>query len=983
MKINTITPYLFTKKQTENNVLKNKSTPVCATNPTGLLQSQFNDHLVSFCGDRVEKTLSSFYRRNDFRMPKTVEKYVREMEDRDALTPLEAQQVAFAKLASDDIKTVQDVKNAYPNEPLFENLVDIENTKATRGILNTYRTNKDLLKLMDKSILKDKQDLTVYLVKKFFLEAKTIDEVNQDLEKDFDEDFKADFKRKNPNSKYIHSGTLESFGIKLPDDNYLTSLRYTRDGYADYMGAKIQKAQIDFWNSLSYEQRTEKAKRLVQGAERFWGKLTKDELMEMLAADDPQEAMLKEYRRFERARKKIMRAEGIEPEQEKPERVKVGSNELRNNELFKMWASNNLQNYLNTLSEADKDTLHLMRMRNLVARWKNMSAAERTDYIDRMKKGGEASRYAMIEAWNNCKDIIMDLSTHLKEYNVYKPTDVLYSSKEFSEFQSRIMSDFWDSHPEYAQKLGDSIRTAAYKIELAIKNGTFNALKEEINRNKNQRIRDIEDMKKAKVVVEEKPKEPQFNSKQEEFKYYHTKQYPKCSALPKNFWNDYYNVALDGLEDDWLDCYIKYYKNEPLNEDEKYLLKCGQNFVKYNTEKIERALEAALADALYTATGAAEVFAMECNDIVAATNNLERGQSFTLQSDSDGKVYEINAKNKKKSLNPNRINYLYEQFKQDLSKDEIDDIITYNFLSVKSGAKNFDKTTIEDAYSNDFGLRTYIESYGKSANILFSDKTAYPVDVKMVFASKFYANMPEKIRESALVTHPLTNQPVYADMFAIMRAKEMFGKRFTFLPKDILDGYFREIGVAIRTEMLSGFSIKDFVQRVCKKRQHSYERGTIAVVPKNAILDDNTKLRMLAYEQALADVLYDSTKCNDVYNMSFEVMCDKLELFGLTKKFPLSEPTPAQTNDGKAVALDPKKPINFAKIDKKYKEYLAEIKDWQESQKNKETKDYQDLLYALNPEEGNATKDYEVAKRIIGYFKEANGLRIYETPINE
>ena len=980
MKINSITPYLLTQKSKKED---KHSASISQTNPNTQyeLRSQFNDYLVSF-GERVEKTLSSFYRRNDFRMPKTVEEYVRNMEDRDALTPLEAQQVAFAKLASEDVKTVEDIKKAYPNEPLFKNLVDIEDTKATRGILNTYRTNKDLLKLMDKGILKDKQDLTVYLVKKFYLEAKTIDEVNEDLEKDFDEDFKADFRRKNPDSKYIHSGTLDSFGIKLPDDDYLTSLRYTRDGYADYMGAKIQKAQIDFWNSLSYEQRTDRAKRLVQSAERFWAKLTKDEVMEMLAADDPQEAMLKEYKRLERARKKTMKEQGVEPEPEKPERIKVGSNELRNNDLFKMWASNNLQRYLDTLSEADKDTLHLMRMRNQVARWKNMTPAERTDYIDRMKKGGEASRYAMIEAWNNCQDIIMDLSAHLKKYNVYKPADVLYSSKEFSEFQSRIMTEFWDSHPEYAQKLGDSIKAAAYKIELAIKKGTFNALKEEINRNKNQRIRDIEAKKKSQVLIEEKPKELHFNSKQEEFKYYHTKQYPKCSALPINFWNDYYNVALDGLDDDWLDCYIKYYKNEPLNEDEKYLLKCGQSFVKYNTQRFERALEAALADALYTATGAAEVYAMDCRDIISAANKLERGESFTLKSDENGKIYEINAKNKKKSLNPNRVNYLYEQFKQDLSQDEIDDIITYNFLSAKSGAKNFDKKTIEEAYSNDFGLRNYIDGYGRSANILFSDKTAYPVDVKMVFASKFYANMSEQLRESALVTHPTTKQPVYADMFAIMRAKELFGKRFTFLPKDILDGYFREIGVAIRTEMLSGFSMADFVQRVCKKRQHSYERGTIAVVPKSAILDDNTKLKMLAYEQALADVLYESTLCDDVYNMSFEVMCDKLELFGLTKKFPLNEPTPAQTNDGKAVALDPKRPISFAKIERKYKEYMAEIKDWQVSQKDGEPKDYQDLLYILNPEADNATKDYQVAKRIIGYFKDANGMRIYDNPIN-
>ena len=59
--------------------------------------------------------------------------------------------------------------------------------------------------------------------------------------------------------------------------------------------------------------------------------------------------------------------------------------------------------------------------------------------------------------------------------------NILYSTDEFSQFQSRVMSEFRETHPDYAEKLGNNIRQSQLKVDLAIKRGTFEELKNQIN----------------------------------------------------------------------------------------------------------------------------------------------------------------------------------------------------------------------------------------------------------------------------------------------------------------------------------------------------------------------------------------------------------------------------------------------------------------------------------------------------------------------
>ena len=70
------------------------------------------------------------------------------------------------------------------------------------------------------------------------------------------------------------------------------------------------------------------------------------------------------------------------------------------------------------LSEFDKKAIETKRTQNAALRWEQMSAEEKTEYISRIKSGSEPLRSAMIDAWNNNPDIIVQMSVFLKKQQV-------------------------------------------------------------------------------------------------------------------------------------------------------------------------------------------------------------------------------------------------------------------------------------------------------------------------------------------------------------------------------------------------------------------------------------------------------------------------------------------------------------------------------------------------------------------------------------
>ena len=941
------------------------------------LVSRFNDHLVSFEA-RVDKGMNRFFNKNKDVMPERVRALVEPMQNREVITPLEAQYYAYQGL--EDAETVEDIKTIFsnPEEPLFADLKEPSQTNATRGFIHSIN---EMSEIYPDGVLQTKEDMTVYIVKKIFLESKTVEEINQDLDEDLDKDFKEYFKDKNPDSPYVRSSTLAALGIKMPNSEYLNSLRYTRDGYSDMVGAKIRKGLNDFINSLTPEQRTARAVRQTREFEKWWSRLTTNEKLELIADKEAEIEMLKAFKREDRAEKKRLKEAGLsvensETEKEKPQRThtKVGSKELSRDELFKIWATLNLKKFVASLSQADMDTLHLRRMANQTRRWNEMTPAERTDYISKMKAGAEPVRYTMIDAWNNSPEIIKALYIHLKDNQVYKPADLLYSADEFSQFQSKVMTEFWNKNPEFAQNLGDRIHLSRNKIEMAIRRGTFEDLKQEINRNKNQRKRELEAYKKSlevPVVPEVAPKEIDYK---EEFRQaYFQSEYGHVQSVPKNYFADVYEPSLETLPENIIRLWTRNLrKDKTLTMDEMLKLRealsdeaCPEK-VRYN-----RAFEFALADTIYALTKNPIIYAMPTADVKSVMYKLERGEKFIgIISQRDGNVYEFNVI-KNGRIDKNRINQLYESYKKDLSEEELADIIRYNFGFKVSGEDDNERFSKGDALR--IALVDYIKGYGRSANILFSDKSAYPQEVKSAFARKFFALMPSELKENGVYSHLENDMSLSTDSY-IRHAQNLFGIRFRFLPPDIVNSYFKELGSMLKFEKLDGVDINTYLSKVCKKRIKASDRGSVAVLPKHRIKNPYIKYQMLAMEQALADSLYEATDNENVYKTAFEHLCDKLEVFSLVKSLPVSETLPLPTVDGSTSELGIKKRVNLSEIHKKYKEYMEEIDEWIEETEDLDKPDYQELLYILNPEEGNVTRDLAVAERMATYFPDLSEL---------
>lgn len=467
------------------------------------IQGQREKHSYKFAPNfegtpRVDKGLLRFCEVNENRMPITLQEFIFGLKPEMKISPIEAMKKAFEFLNISE--TVNDIKSVFSKEPLFANLKNPHETKASIGLLRLIKEDSELLELGGEGVLKDKTNLTVYLVKKIFLENKTLKEINEDLENDLNEDLKAEYKFKYPKADYVHRSTLAALGIKGLNPEFRTSLRYTKEGYSDLQGEKVSAGLQNFWESLSPEERTAKAKKSVERFEIWWNSHSKNEILEMIAAQTTELDMLKSFKAHLRNEEKLKNKETATISKEivmpsSKTHAKVGSEKLKSDELFIKWATNNLKLYIANLSEADKDSLHIKRMQLLVTRWAEMTPNERTEYISKMKSGLEPLRFTMIDAWNNCKEIIKDLYTFLKTNQIYKPSEFLYSPEEFSKTQSDVMTAFWQKFPQHAKTLGLSIVASNQAINLALSRGTFEELKNQILRDKKDRVKEFEKIK--------------------------------------------------------------------------------------------------------------------------------------------------------------------------------------------------------------------------------------------------------------------------------------------------------------------------------------------------------------------------------------------------------------------------------------------------------------------------------------------------------
>lgn len=216
MKIQAITQYNFLNlKQTkqENRQQNNAKTQNYAYNPIA-----YND--LTFTG-RLFRTPEDFYSCawNKTGMPETMKQYLNaDYEDRQHMPPQQMLALVFDDI--NETKNLEQVKRIFPKEPLFKNLSDEPNRKARAGILAEI----DLMKDEGHSLFKNgKDNLGHYILKKIYVEGKTLKEINED----FSKDKSVYYDGLSP----IEYDTLSAYGIKFPNNAFWKSFTHNRSNF--------------------------------------------------------------------------------------------------------------------------------------------------------------------------------------------------------------------------------------------------------------------------------------------------------------------------------------------------------------------------------------------------------------------------------------------------------------------------------------------------------------------------------------------------------------------------------------------------------------------------------------------------------------------------------------------------------------------------------------------------------------------------------
>ena len=160
-------PFRQTKKQ---NNFQQYNTSVSNPQYTG-----YQDFSINFRG----RTPENFYEQefNVKFMPDTMKKFLNaNYDERKHIPPEQIMSESFKYLAAVD--NFSDVKSTYPEEPLFANLHEAS-LKGRSGILSDIKIAKEI---SDTPLLNNGDDhLGMYLLRKIYLEGKTIKEINKDF----------------------------------------------------------------------------------------------------------------------------------------------------------------------------------------------------------------------------------------------------------------------------------------------------------------------------------------------------------------------------------------------------------------------------------------------------------------------------------------------------------------------------------------------------------------------------------------------------------------------------------------------------------------------------------------------------------------------------------------------------------------------------------------------------------------------------------
>lgn len=232
----------YTNKQINNTYKNNTQNKETATvsNPITFAYQDFN---INFKG----RTPESFYEYNASIMPKKMQAYLNEDHDsRKYIPPEQIMSESYKYLAVAD--SFEDVKSIYPSEvePLFANLHEAS-LKGRSGILSDIKIAREM---SDKPLFADGSDhLGLYLLRKIFLEGKTMREINQDFyEKDLNPEYKGIVTQPITSGS---TGTTGAYGIKFPNRDFWNSFIATRDDYKKFLVNLPKQSKEELKKELS------------------------------------------------------------------------------------------------------------------------------------------------------------------------------------------------------------------------------------------------------------------------------------------------------------------------------------------------------------------------------------------------------------------------------------------------------------------------------------------------------------------------------------------------------------------------------------------------------------------------------------------------------------------------------------------------------------------------------------------------------------
>ena len=848
-------------------------------------QKKQTNHNINFMGTPpVPKTLERFASKWHDILPVTLRDFFDNIKDKSKTSPLQALSAAFAGLFF--AKSIKDVQNAFPQEcdenGLFNELKDYRDTKATTGILSIYRENKESY---PNGFLKNGRDITIHLLQKLFIENKTREEINKDLDNDLTEDFKNKFNQKYPDKKgkYISNNTLyRAFGIKRLDPAVQTSLRYIDEEYCKRVAELQSQAQKEAWRNLTPEK--------------------------------------KAARRLQQKEKSGKELEG--------------------------------------LSETEKEAKLRERARVL----KNLSPEEITELIERLRKASIRSRFAMLDAWNNSEVLLKEMSVFLRERQIYKPLEMLFSDEDFKDYQSIAMTDFWDTHRDLAEEFGKQVTLSYAKIDKAIENGNFENLQQEILLQTDARK---EKFKQDKLTEEEKRLTEeqenfingQLKTSKEEFDFNHLeyrddfrKAYSRYAnrnfILPQTYAYNMADIVLTSSPKSTVEKIIELYNSKSsLPEDLGKALEIKPNNKNYEKAiRLQRALEVSIARELYPKVNNPDIFGMEYDSL------MQFYKDYASQNYANWKYPDLN-----------RIDSFYIKYKTDLSENELNNIVNRYFIY----------RTGDDAKL----IADYIKTYGRSLLVLFSDKSFFSNEVKAKFNEKFLRLMPEKVKNACIPVYgsqeDITAEPV------VQKIRDKVEKRYDFMPKDFIKTYSNEVVNTIHEyrhskneEAKRIYSIKSFEDKVCNNsaifedENGTYYNETYIIIPKTALSRENL-IKTLAAEQAVADELVRITGKDCLNELPIEVLMNLFEVLS-SKKY---EGAVYATKDN--IKIEAQEKAKRYNIKPNYEECINLLKEnADEIFDGDNIKDIDKLAKILNPDPDNLANEEYIRNRVKDYLKD-------------